>query len=248
MANAVWMTGLNTDLPDNYIRVLDKGYVGLTGYMGNDATVINAARVSFNKEISGELTERDEKLMRFLVERNEMSVFRHCTVGLELYMPLMVARQYWKYIVAASHIDDGVCMNESSRRYITEEPVFYIPGDNEWRSAPDNKKQGSGEPLDVTQGAELTQSLLNYTSFGEELYEVALEYGVAAEQARLFLPAYGLYVRVRSTLSLAALIHFLQERLGHTAQHEIHAYASAVRDLTAPLFPVTFKTLGLEKA
>lgn len=240
------------NLPDNYIRVLDKGYVGLTGHMGSDATIVSAARVSFDKECvpnaDGSLAERDEKLMRYLIGKNEMSVFRHATVGFELYMPLMVARQYWKYIVGVAHVDDGVCMNESSRRYITENVTFYLPGDTEWRAAPDNKKQGSGIPLDSRLGGIFTEELDAFYQEGERLYDKAMAHGVAAEQARLFLPAYGLYVRVRSTLSLAAVIHFLQERLGHTAQHEIYQYASAVRDLTAPLFPATFKALGLEQS
>lgn len=236
-----------TELPENYIRVLDKGYVGLTGHLGNDNTIINAARVSFDKESpDGPLSERDTKLMAYLINKNEMSVFRHATIGLELYMPLMVARQYWKYIVAASHIDDGTCMNESSRRYITENVTFYLPGADEWREAPANKKQGSGVPLDDRMGGWLTDELDKLYAQGEALYERALTFDVAPEQARLFLPAYGLYVRVRSTMSLAAVIHFLQERLGHTAQYEIYQYASAVRDLTAPLFPATFKVLELE--
>jgi thymidylate synthase (FAD) len=236
---------MGSDLPPGYRPVLDKGYVGLVDHMGSDLSVINAARVSFNKE-SNELNERDRKLMAYLVRNNEFSVFRHATVQLELYMPLMVARQYWKYVVGAAHIDDGVCINESSRRYITEEPTFYVPASTEWRSAPDNKKQGSGIPLDPRIGAVATKELLDYIDKGVELYERWMELGVAAEEARLFLPAYGMYVRVRSTLSLAAVTHFLKERLGHSAQHEIYQYAVAVRDLLKPLFPVTFEQLGLE--
>jgi thymidylate synthase (FAD) len=237
-----------TELPMGYIPVLDKGYVGITGVLGTDATIVNSARVSFNKEIpEGPLAQKDERLMQYLVDKNEMSVFRHATVGLELYMPLMVARQYWKYIVGVAHVDDGVCINESSRRYITEDVAFYLPGADEWRHAPENKKQGSGIPLDSRLGGILTRDLEDLYRSGEEMYNAAMTLGVAPEQARLFLPAYGLYVRVRSTLSLAALLHFLQERLGHTAQFEIYQYASAIRDLTQPLFPATFKALGLEK-
>lgn len=234
-------------LPDGYIQVLDKGYVGLLNHMGNDASIISAARVSYDKECQpnedGTLAERDERLMAYLVRKNEMSVFRQATLQFEIYMPLMVARQYWKYIVGAAHIDDGVCMNETSRRYVTEEPTFYIPELTEWREAPMNSKQGSGDQVDPRIGQVATDELMKYVERGVEFYEYWMKMGVCAEQARLFLPAYGMYVRVRTTISLAALIHLLQERLEHGAQKEFQLYAEALRDLTEPLFPVTFKTI-----
>jgi thymidylate synthase (FAD) len=228
------------------IDLLNKGYVRLTDYMGNDATVVNAARVSFDKETTLSpmgLSAPDKKLMDYLVRNREFSVFRHATLQFEMYMPLMTARQYWKYIVAASHIDDGTCMNESSRRYITEEPTFYIPEATEWRGTPANKKQGSGDLVDPRIGEVATKELLEYVDKGVEQYEKWMSMGICAEQARLFLPAYGMFVRLRSTMSLAALLHLLDERLGHRAQHEIFVYAQAMRDLVAPLFPATFESV-----
>lgn len=228
----------------NKIDVLNKGYVRLVDHMGDDVTVINAARVSFDKETQlqedGSLADRDKRLMQYLIRNKEFSVFRHATLQFEMYMPLMVARQYWKYIVGSSHIDDGTCMNESSRRYITEDPVFYVPAFNEWRGAPADKKQGSGEPMDERLGSAATEELMDYIDKGLEKYNKWLIIGAAPEQARLFLPAYGMYIRMRTTMSLAALLHFLQERLGHRAQHEIFVYAQAMHDVVQPLFPATF--------
>jgi len=132
-----------------------------------------------------------------------------------------------------------VAWNESSRRYITEDPMFYIPKENEWRSVPENKKQGSGEPIDSVKGRELTDKLLDYVLKGLDLYEEALESGVCAEQARLFLPAYGMYVRWYWTASLQGVCHFLNQRLAHDAQVEIQEYAKAVFQLVKPLFPVS---------
>lgn len=229
------------------INVLNRGYARIVDHMGSDASIINAARVSYDKECvpneDGTLAERDQRLMNYLVNKNEMSVFRHATLQFEIYMPLMVARQYWKYIVAASHIDDGTCMNETSRRYITEEPTFYIPELDQWREAPADSKQGSGDIVDPRIGQVATSELMKYIDRGIEFYEYWMKMGVCAEQARLFLPAYGMYVRVRTTMSLAALIHLLKERLEHGAQFEFQEYARALRDLTQPLFPVTFKTI-----
>lgn len=229
------------------IDVLDKGYVRLVDHMGTDASIINSARASYDKECvpneDGSLAERDIKLMSYLVRKNEMSVFRQATLQFEIYMPLMVARQYWKYVVAASHIDDGTCMNETSRRYITEVPTFYVPDLREWRYAPDNAKQGSGDVADPRLGQLVTEELQQHIDRGLELYNKWMAHEICAEQARLFLPAYGMYVRVRTTMSLAALIHLLKERLEHGAQLEFQLYAQALRDLTRPLFPVTFKTI-----
>jgi thymidylate synthase (FAD) len=136
-----------------------------------------------------------------------------------------------------------VAWNESSRRYITEEPVFYIPQANEWRSAPENSKQGSGEPISEGKGFGLTQGLEHYIKQGETFYEEALKWGVAPEQARLFLPSYGMYVRWYWTASLYGVAHFLNQRLEHDAQKEIQEYAKAVHELTQEKFPVSIKAL-----
>jgi thymidylate synthase (FAD) len=228
------------------LGVLDHGYVRLVDYMGSDLTVVNAARVSYAKE-SLELNEKDIRLIKFLAREDHTSPFRHAIVQLENYAPLMVARQWWKYIVGSAHMEgtgdslDG--WNESSRRYITEEPVFYVPQSVEWRSAPENSKQGSGEPLDSRTGAFFSDSLLNYIAEGERLYNLALERGICAEQARLFLPAYGMYVRWYWTASLQSVCHFLAQRLEHDAQKEIQDYAKVVLELIKPLFPVSVEEL-----
>jgi thymidylate synthase (FAD) len=208
--------------------------------MGSDLSVVNSARVSYDKE-STELAEKDVRLIKFLAREGHTSPFRHATLQFEVYAPLMVARQHWKYIVGSDHTMDA--WNESSRRYVTEEPTFYIPQPDEWRSAPENSKQGSGDTLPSNQGAIATQDLLDYIAFGERLYNRAMASGVCAEQARLFLPAYGMYVRYYWTASLQSLAHFLNQRLAHDSQVEIQAYARAVHELTKPHFPVSITEL-----
>jgi thymidylate synthase (FAD) len=225
------------------INVLDKGYVRLVNVMGSDLTVVNSARVSYNKE-SKELTERDIRLIKFLAREGHTSPFRHATIQLEIYAPLMVARQWWKYVVGSDHVMDA--WNESSRRYITEYPMFYIPNANEWRSAPENSKQGSGEPIDIKIGDQHTKALMNYVKLGEDLYEQALHNGICAEQARLFLPAYGMYVRWYWTASLQSVAHFLNQRLAHDAQREIQEYAKAVYEIAKHHFPVSIGELVKE--
>jgi thymidylate synthase (FAD) len=224
----------------NKINVLDKGYVILHDVMGSDLTIVNAARVSYNKR-KEELDLNDEKLIRFLAKHDHTSPFRHATLQFEVYAPLMVARQHWKYVVGSDHVMDA--WNESSRRYVTEDPEFYIPKEDEWRSKPENSKQGSGEPITPDKGLYLTKQLINYIKQGEHLYQEAINRGVAVEQARLFLPAYGMYVRYYWTASLQSVSHFLNQRLEEDAQKEIREYAKAIKELAVEKFPVSLNEL-----
>lgn len=224
------------------IDVLDHGYVRLVDHLGNDLSVVNAARVSYDKE-SLEFNNKDDRLINFLWRERHTAPFRHAVIQLEVYAPLMIARQWFKYSVASAHLDDQQGWNESSRRYVTEEPTFYIPGKNEWREAPANSKQGSGEQVDPRIGEIFTEELDRFIEEGLSNYDRLMQMGVCAEQARLFLPAYGMYVRWRWTTSLSGVLHLLDERLEHDAQFEFQQFAKAVRDLTEPLFPSTFKAV-----
>lgn len=219
--------------------VLDKGYVSLFDSFGSDLSVVNAARVSYNKR-KDVFDEKDEKLLAFLIREGHSSPFRHAGLSFEVYAPLFVARQWWKYAVASSHIDDQNGWNESSRRYVTEEPEFYFPSRYEWRSAPESSKQGSGAPLGDVEGAHWSFFLKDYVARGEELYREAMSAGIAPEQARLFLPAYGMYVRWVWTTSLQGVLHFLDQRLDHASQFEIQQYAQAVSSFVEEKFPKTF--------
>ncbi|WP_157349621.1 FAD-dependent thymidylate synthase [Bacillus sp. EE-W1] len=223
-----------------FINVLDKGYVRLADSMGCDLSVVNSARVSYDKE-STELTDKDIRLIKFLAREEHTSPFRHATLQFEIYAPLMVARQHWKYIVGSDHTMDA--WNESSRRYVTEEPTFYIPVGDEWRTAPENSKQGSGESISTELGNKATERLVMHIDRSIAEYEEAIKHGICAEQARLFLPAYGMYVRYYWTASLQSVVHFLNQRLAHDAQLEIQSYAKAVLELTKEQFPVSIDEL-----
>lgn len=226
-------------------KVLDKGYVRFVDNLGDDLSVVNAARVSYDKE-SQTLSEKDKRLIKFLIRENHTSPFRHAAITFEVYAPLMVARQWWKYVVSSCHVDDQNGWNESSRRYITENEEFYIPMPNEWRSAPENSKQGSGSPVDVEIGAKYYTGLMHLIDTSMTMYKEALSDGVAPEQARLLLPAYSMYVRWRWTVSLQGVITFLNQRLPHDAQSEIRDYAQAVEEIIKEVFPITYETIREE--
>ena len=220
------------------IPVLDHGYVRTISVFGSDIDVVNAARVSFDKEVET-LEEKDLSLISFLVKNKHDSCLRHCGISFEIYAPLMVARQWYKHTVSSTHLDDQLGWNESSRRYITENEEFYVPAPDAWRSVPENRKQGSAEPVKGYIGAKYTMKMIRLVEQQERLYREALDDGIAPEQARLLLPAYAMYVRWRWTVSLNALLHFLSLRVDSHAQWEIQQYAKVINDETYQHFPFT---------
>lgn len=154
--------------------------VSLIDKMGSDLSVVNAARVSFDKESAledGFLSEKDIKLISYLAKHDHWSPFAHTSLQFRVKAPIFVARQLVKHQV-------GGVWNEVSRRYVDSEPEFYFP--KSWRVRPVNMKQGSGgdHPASgawsVAAGINLRQIL--------QLYEGMLKDGVAPEQARMVLP------------------------------------------------------------
>lgn len=218
------------------IKVLDKGYVHTVEVMGSDLSIVNAARASYDKE-SKVLLHKDEKLIQYLVKHQHDSPLRHAAMTFEVYAPLMVARQWWKHAIGSTHSEENIGWNESSRRYVTENTAFYLP--DQFSLAPEDSKQGAGELMDWEESEKWKTMLDSWYGRGEELYEQALDAGIAPEQARLFLPAYGLYVRWRWTASLNALLNFLSLRLGHGAQNEIVEYGQAISSQVREHFPIT---------
>lgn len=218
--------------------------------MGSDLSVPDVARVSYDKIAENYTDKQNYGLINFLVRENHTSPFRHQILQFEVYAPLMVMRQWGKYRVGSAWLFEGgddpiETWNESSRRYVTEEPEFYIP--EVWRSAPENSKQGSGEPVDSETAKYNTYELTKQIETAMYSYKSALAEGTAPEQARLFLPAYAMYVRAIWTVSLQGVLHFLQQRLEEYSQWEIQEYARAVRDLAQPLFPESFKAFAMYK-
>ncbi len=228
------------------VNCLDKGYIRLVDVMGNDNTVTNAARVSFDKESDKYTDEQNDRLIDFLAREGHDSPFRHAVMQFEVYAPMMVVRQWEKYLIGSNNSEFGA-RNESSRRYITEDEEFYIPNANEWRSYPKDVKQGSGKPVHRVLGSSLSTDLMEYIDLGERLYRHALEDGIAPEQARLFLPAYGLYVRFRWTATLQTVAHLIKQRTAKDAQYEFRVYAEAIKEIAMDKFPVSLEALLKER-
>lgn len=208
--------------------------VELLETLGDDLTVVNAARVSFDKE-SHEMTSKDEKLIAYLAKNNHVSPFFHPQIRFRIKMPLFVAREWFRHTV-------GFARNEVSRRYVDSKPEIYIP--SEWRQRDANLKQGSKEEL-VANNAEICSDVRDYMTMVLELYERLLKDGVCPEQARIVLPQ-GMYTEFIETGSLAAYARLCRLRLDPHAQKEIRVYAQQISDLLQERFPVSWKALMAE--
>ena len=215
-------------------------------HMGDDLTVVNAARVSFDKESVGEndvwghedydeesyLSEKDKKLIKYLAAHGHWTPFSHPQVTLRYTVPIFVARQEFKHIV-------GFTRNEVSRRYVDDTPEFYEP--EVWRSRPEGSvKQGSAG-LHPNQGSTTTAYVL-LVNDAIELYEDLIADGVAPEQARMVLPQ-SMYTSYYITGSLAAYARFVSQRSDAHAQVEIQELAKMVDDVIRPLYPVSWEAL-----
>lgn len=200
-------------------------------HLGSDLTVVNSARVSFNKE-SSIFTLQDEKLVTYLANHNHFTPFTHPQITLRETVPIFVARQRFKHTV-------GFTYNEVSRRYVDEEPTFHFP--TVWRSRPvGSVKQGSGDPH---QASNLFAGL--YDEFLESalrLYIQMIDSGVAPEQARMVLPQ-SMLTSYYVTGSLAAFARLYKQRSDSHAQKEIQELANQIDQIIAPLYPVSWNAL-----
>jgi thymidylate synthase (FAD) len=217
------------------IPVLDKGYIRLVHQYGDCLTVVNAARASFEAEVTT-MGLSDKGLLWYLARNEELAPFRHAMLHMEIRAPLMIARQWWKYRVGAEHTEpcEGA-WSEASRRYVRDKVEFYEPA--EWRSKPANSKQGSGVALHREDAMPWDLKLMDIQAHGEDTFNAAIESGVCAEQARGFLPSNFQYTTWRATHSLQSLAHLIKERDDSHAQWEFQQYAKPLRRLCAERFP-----------
>lgn len=223
--------------------------VTLCDSMGDDLSVVNAARVSFDKESAwvntpctvGEdlntplsnytraLSTADAKLISYLAKHNHWSPFAHCFASFRIKAPIFVARQLVKHQV-------GLAWNEISRRYVDSEPEFFFP--EVWRGRPVGSiKQGSSGEVILDQ-----EFLDNYLENALEHYNLLLEANVAPEQARMILPQNTMTEWIWSG-SLMAFARVCKLRLDPHAQAETHDVAMLIDAEMAQLFPVSWGAL-----
>lgn len=213
--------------------------IDLLDYMGNDLTVVNAARVSFDKTselIDDKLQEKDQKLIRYLADHGHWTPFTHCHVSFRITMPIYVARQLAKHQVGGS-------VNEISRRYVDSSPVLDVP--DEWRKRAENVKQGSSDEL-VKIDRAMEKYIVSTLVKTLELYDSLLLLGVCPEQARSVLPLCMETTWVW-TGSLFFFARVCKQRLDAHAQKETKEVVLRIDRIMSALFPVCWKALLRER-
>ncbi len=200
--------------------------------MGGDLSVVNAARVSFAKQ-SFSVTEADKKLIRYLAKHNHWTPFGHASATFLIKAPIFVARQLVKHQV-------GLVWNEVSRRYVDDEPEFWLPETVRGRAA--NVKQGSDDNLSPTTQDDARRAIETATQASLESYRELLRAGVAPEQARMVLPQNTL-TEWWWTGSLAAWARVCQLRLDPHAQAETSEVARLISEQMGKAFPVSWSAL-----
>ena len=228
------------------MNITNKSTVELIDHMGTDLTVVNAARVSFDKESNLEclyidnelsccLNEKDEKLINYLAKHNHWSPFAHTSIQIRVTAPIFVARQLVKHQV-------GGVWNEVSRRYVDDEPTFYFP--DKWRKRAENKKQGSSDEEIILNGINyhhpkaIAQNIL-------DCYNGLLDQNIAPEQARMILPQ-NMMTSWYWTGSLMFFYRVWKQRTNDHAQLETQEVAKQIGEICEQLFPVSWNALTKE--
>jgi len=204
--------------------------VDLIDSMGTDLTVVNAARVSFDKT-SSTLDEKDVKLINYLARHNHWSPFSHCFLQFRVKAPIFIARQLAKHQV-------GLSWNEVSRRYVDSPPEFYEP--ETWRGKPENVKQGSDGEAKSQYFPNLY--LGDVTELALNNYDKMIVQGVAPEMARMVLPQ-NMYTEWYWSGSLYAFSRVCQLRLDKTSQIEVQEIAIKLSAHCWSLFPHSWDAL-----
>ena len=211
--------------------VLDDGFVCLVDVMGNDGSVVQAARVSY-----GEGTKRvsdDRTLIRYLMRHRHTTPFEMAEIKLLVRVPMDCWRQWIRHRTAS--------VNEYSTRYsIAIDSAQTTPPD-QWRSQAQTNRQGSGELLPAEIGQQLTDEERQLQDECRRVYQERLDRGVAREQARKDLPL-ATYTEAYWKVDLHNLLNFLVLRMDAHAQQEIRDYATTIGErIVAPLFPIAWE-------
>lgn len=200
--------------------------VTLVRVSGSDIDIANAARVSYGKYVT-QMSERDEKLIRFLMQHNHTSPFEHNQLSFRIKCPLYVARQWMRHRMNS--------YNEISYRYVKVQDEQYVP--TTWRLQDTVNKQCS---IGGFKNKQLEEIYIKSVEQSMQAYEQLLEAGVCREQARGLIPVCS-YTEFIFTCNLHSLFHFLKLRLSKGAQSEIRQYAQALLKLALPHFPVALQ-------
>ncbi len=211
--------------------VLDDGFVTLVDVMGNDQSVVQAARVSYGE--GTRKTSDDRGLIRYLLRHRHTTPFEMAEIKLLIRAPMDCWRQWIRHRTAN--------VNEYSTRYSLAIDAAQTTLPDAWREQAATNRQGSGGFLSPELGAELSAAEREFHAAARRLYEERIARGVAREQARKDLPL-ATYTEAYWKIDLHNLLHFLALRMDSHAQLEIRQYATAIGErIVAPLFPLVWE-------
>lgn len=216
------------------IPVLDHGFVRVIDYMGDDAAICQAARVSYGKGTKS--VQNDEGLIRYLMRHWHSTPFEMCEIKLHVKLPVFVARQWIRHRTAN--------VNEYSARYSILDREFYIPARDALAAQSKVNNQGRGDALDGEEADRVLRYLRDDAMRAYDHYEEMIgtegQQGLARELARMNLPA-NIYTQWYWKVDLHNLLHFLRLRADEHAQYEIRVYADAICQVVADWVPAAFK-------
>jgi len=209
--------------------VLDHGFVRVIDYMGDDAAVVQAARVSYGEGTT--TTRSDRGLIDYLMRHRHTTPFEMCELKLHVKLPVFVARQWIRHRMAN--------VNEASARYSVMTREFYLPLPESVALQARDNKQGRGAAVDPHTAASFIEVLTNVSAQAREDYDGALEAGIARELARIGLTL-NTYTEWYWKIDLHNLLHFLRLRSDSHAQAEIRAYADVIGNVVEQWVPHTW--------
>lgn len=211
--------------------VLDDGLVRVVDYMGDDAAVVQAARVSYGA--GTKKTSDDRGLIRYLLRHRHTTPFEMCELKLHVRVPMDAWRQWIRHRTAS--------VNETSTRYSLAIDAAQRTSPDQWRIQAVNNKQGSDGLVDDETGAKLTTQEAELQEHARAVYNERLELGVAREQARKDLPLCT-YTEAYWKMDLHNLLHFLALRMDPHAQQEIREYATVIgEEIVSRWVPLTWE-------
>ena len=219
------------------VPVLDHGFLRVIDYMGDDAAVVQAARVSYGRG-TRKISE-DEGLIRYLMRHHHSTPFEMCEIKLHVKLPIFVARQWIRHRTAN--------VNEYSARYSIMDREFYIPAPEHLAAQSSSNRQGRGIPLDGAEAASILSLLRedserNYAHYEQMLNEAVPDpsrHGLARELARMNLTL-NTYTQWYWKVDLHNLFHFLSLRADVHAQYEIRAYADTIMEIVKAWVPKSY--------
>ena len=210
---------------------LNDGFVCLVDVMGDDASVVQAARVSYGEGTRA--VSDDRTLIRYLMRHRHTTPFEMAEIKLLVRVPMDCWRQWIRHRTAN--------VNEYSTRYSVAIDATQTTPPDQWRTQAQSNRQGSGPPLPVEAGQKLSQAEHQLQQMSRQAYQERLEAGVAREQARKDLPL-STYTEAYWKIDLHNLLHFLHLRMDALAQQEIREYALIIGEqIVRPLFPLVWE-------